>query len=97
MANEVIIEEYAYFDPKIQAPSIWLATQIKDIAVLSAKLNPQTTYVRIRSNGTAFWYTFGDSTASAAANTAGSSRLPADGFSDHVVPKNSDIYIDTAA
>lgn len=97
MANEVIIEEYAFFDPKMQIPSIWITTQIKDIAVLSAKLNPQTTYVRIRSNGTAFWYTFGDSSAAAAANTAGSSRIPADDFTDHIVPKNSDIYIDTAA
>lgn len=95
MANEVIIEEYERFDERIQAPTEWITTQILDIAELSAKMNDKTRYIRIRSNASAFWYTIGNSSASATANTAGSSRIPADGFADHVVGKG--VYVDTAS
>jgi hypothetical protein len=95
MANEVIIEEYA--DISIRTPIVtqWVTTQIKDIGTLSSQLNAATKYVRIISKGTGFWYTLGDSGASAAANTGGSSWIPADGVRDILV--TSATHIDTAA
>lgn len=95
MANEVIIEEYATYDNNIPIATVPVTTQIKDIAVVSAALAATTKYVRIRSKGTGFWYKFGDSTVSAAANTAGNSWLPADGVIEHQV--GAGMYIDTAA
>lgn len=95
MANEVLIEEYQAFDANIQIPTQWITTQILDIAELSAALNANTKYIRIRSKGVGFWYTFGDSTASAAANTNGNSWIPVDDFTDHRV--GAGVYIDTAA
>lgn len=95
MANEVIIEEYATYDNNIPIASVPTTTQIKDIGTLSSALASTTKYVRIRSKGTGFWYKFGDSTASAAADTAGNSWLPADGVIEHQV--GAGLYVDTAA
>lgn len=95
MANEVIIEEYAAFDPLIQAVTQPVTTQVLDIAELSAALGPTTKIIRIRSKGTGFWYIFGGAAASAAANTNGNLWLPADQFVDHVV--GAGVYVDTAA
>ena len=96
MADEVIIEEYAAFDASMQIPTLPITTQIVDIGTLSAKLNAQTTYIRIRSKGTGFWWIAGDSTASAAADTNGNTWLEAGDFTDQAVTKNSNTYIDTA-
>jgi len=95
MADEVIIEEYASFDAAIQIPTVPITTQVLDIATLSAQLDDRTRYVRIRSKGTGFWYKFGDSSASAAADTDGNLWCGADEFFDHRV--GNGLYIDTAA
>jgi len=93
MANEVIIEEYAaYAEHGLPVPTQFLTTQIKDIATAASALNGSTKYVRIRSKGTGFWYSFN---GNAVANTAGSSWLPADQFTDHAVSVGT--IIDTAA
>jgi hypothetical protein len=95
MANEVIIEEYATYDDTLPVAAIPTTTQVLSIATLSAALASTTKYVRIRSKGTGFWYKFGDSTASAAANTNGNLWLPADQAIEHRVGAGT--YIDTAA
>lgn len=95
MANEVIIEEYGAYDINMPIPTVPLTTQIKSIGTLSNALNAQTKYVRIRAKGAGFWYAFGDATASATANTAGSTYLADGDFVDHKVDKS--IRIDTAA
>lgn len=93
MANEVIIEEYAAYPEKGQPiPTQWVTTQIKDIGVVAATLNTITKYVRIKSKGTGFWYSFD---GAAAANTPGSSWIPADGFAEHAI--SAGCSIDTAA
>lgn len=94
MANECILEEYQAFDTTMQIPTQWLTTQIKDIGVAFTALNAKTKYVRIKSKGTGFWYDFN---GNAAANTAGSTWVPADQFFDHRVTENVGTIIDTAA
>ncbi len=91
MANEVIIEEYAVYPGTPPIPPQFLTTQIKDIGV-TATFNAVTQFVRIRSKGLGFWYSFN---GNAVANTAGSSWLPADQFADHVVAVGT--TFDTAA
>lgn len=95
MADEVIIEEYQTIDPNLQIPTQWITTQVLDIATASSELDEKTKYIRIRSKGTGFWYTFGGSAVSAAADTDGNSYLAAGDFVDHVVGRGT--YIDTAA
>ena len=98
MANEVIIEEYAGFNNNLKIPSTPLTTQVLDIATASAQLNAATEYVRIMAKGTGFWYKFGESGVSAAADTDGNLWVPADQFRDHKMQKESSTrYIDTAA
>lgn len=97
MADEVIIEEYASFDAHIQAPTVWITTQILDIGTLSAKLNDKTEYIMIQAREAGWWYTFGGSSASAAAETNGSSYRPVGTEKTHKVGKGSGLYIDTAA
>lgn len=96
MANEVIIEEYAAFDPSIQCPSSPLTTQIINAGANSAPFNSTTAYIRIRSVGLAFWWKIGGTGNTAAANTAGSTRLPADSFTDHTISKNTGAFLATA-
>lgn len=98
MADEVIIEEYAGYNINLVIPSTPITTQVLDIATASAQLNASTEYVRIVSKGTGFWYKFGQSDVSAAADTDGNLWLAADQFRDHKVhPDSSSRYIDTAA
>jgi len=94
MANKVIIEEYAAFDPEKQIPTKWLTTQVLDVAEKSAKLDAQTTYIRIRVKGVGVWYNMGDSTVSAVAETDDNSWIEPGDFVDHNV---KGLYIDTAA
>lgn len=93
MSNECIIEEYGAFDSNFQIPTQPLTTQIVDVGNSFAALNPQTKYIRVKSKGVAFWYSF----STAIANTAGSIYIPADGFFDHKITSNVTTIVDTAA
>lgn len=98
MADEVIIEEYQGFNAKMQAPVQPITTQVLDIATASSQLNASTEYIRIQSKDTGFWYKFGTSSVSAAADTNGNLWLPANQFRDHKIhPNSTNRYIDTAA
>lgn len=95
MANEVIIEEYQAFDAKMQIPTKWLTTQVINAGAVSAALNANTTYIRVRSNTTAFWYKFGTDNSVTASAASGSSRVAGDGVNDHAVTPNTPTYIGT--
>jgi len=95
MANEVIIEEYQAFDAKMQIPTKWLTTQVINSGTVSAQLNVATSYIRIRSNGTAFWYKFGTDNTVTASAASGSSRVAADGVNDHAITPNTPTFIGT--
>lgn len=98
MADEVVIEEYTGFNINLQIPTVPVTTQVLDIATASAQLNAATEYVRIVAKDTGFWYKFGGSDVSAAADTDGNLWLAADQFRDHKIdPNSSNRYIDTAA
>lgn len=93
MADEVIIEEYgALAQYGLPVPTQWITTQVLDIATAAAALNAHTKYIRIRSKGTGFWYSFA---GAAAAATDGNTWLPADSFADHAVSPGC--LVDTAA
>lgn len=100
MADEVIIEEYqnigAVNGSDKNLPRTLITTQVLDIAVLSAAFNDNTTFIRIRSKSTGFWYKIGGSAVSAAADTNGNCWLPADQFVDIAI-NGADTNIDTAA
>jgi hypothetical protein len=103
MADEVIIEEYANLkkDPSsgeiLQIPAELITTQVLDIAVASAAFNARTSFIRVQSKGTGFWYLIGGASPSATANTDGNSWLPADQFRDLAIRPGVDLKIDTAA
>ena len=89
MANEVIVEEYASTANQ-PIPPQFNKTTTKDIGQTITP-GSQCMFVRIRSKGTGFWYSFN---GNAAANTDGSSWLPADQFVDHQI--STGCVIDTA-
>ena len=102
MANEVIIEEYAGIEKNpeggfIPIPGSLITSQVLDIAELSAAFNAGTTFIRVQSKGTGFWYKTGGTAPSAVANTDGNCWLPADQFRDVAIIAGTDTKIDTAA
>ena len=101
MANEVIIEEYENIGARggtdKPLPRTLVTTQILDIATASAQFNERTSFIRIQSKGTGFWWALGGASPSATANTAGSAWLPADQFRDIAINPQVDLKIDTAA
>jgi len=101
MADEVIITEFKRPDVGQQggvAPVYGevVTSQVLDIGTLSAAVSADAVMVRLQSKGTGFWYKQGDSDVSAAADTDGSSWLPADQSIDLSV-RGAVRYIDTAA
>lgn len=92
MSNEVIIEEYSNPPTGRNIPSQWTTTQIKDIGT-AITLASSTKFIRIIAKDTGFWFSFNNN---AAANTAGSSYIPAGTFRDYEV-SNSGQLMDTAS
>ena len=103
MANEVIIEEYASINVKYPdgsfapIPGELITTQVLNITELSAAFNPRTSFIRIQSKTTGFWYILGTSAASAVADTDGNRWIPADQFRDIGITPGTHTNIDTAA
>ena len=100
MANEVIISEYERPGIILQG---WVApvygppvtSQIIDIAVLSAAMNSDTRVIRLQAKDLSFWFTQGNASASAAANTDGSHFLATGEHIDLQVDATN-THIDTA-
>lgn len=103
MADEVIIIEMSRPPPvdgvHLSALGNILTTQVLDIATASAEFNEKTTFIRIRSKGTGFWYKTGLTAAAAAAtaDTDGNDWIAADSFVDIVTPTAVTRFVDTAA
>lgn len=104
MSNEVIIEEYGAtgvvssdaYAKQVQIPQSLVTSQIFSIASTSAAFNAATSFIRVQSKGTGFWYAVGATGVTATANTAGSRWLPADQFRDIALGR-ADVKIATAA
>lgn len=105
MANEVIIEEYSAVGIKIAnsvqnqvpIPGKFITSQVLDIAEASAAFAATTSWIRLRSKGTGFWFILGGASPAATANTDGNRWLPADQFVDLAIEANVELKLDTAA